>query len=247
VTLTALKSRLSYVFKSALVRGLAIGGVVFFCTVGCKTTSIFSRKTYSKPSIESATAALAVIRESKNPAERRAAFEFLGDPSHLGSEDREEISSILALALTSEQQAQTRIVILQSLAKLGSPKRWDAYNASLQDKAPSVRVMACRLIGRSGSTEQTKALDSLLISDPNLDVRLASAEALSNIPTREAALALLSGVQDTDVAVRNRCRESLRHITGKDHGANTDEWRTEIQTANFDELATQRRYGSFVW
>jgi HEAT repeat protein len=138
-------------------------------------------------------------------------------------------------------------VILDSLARLGSPTRWDAFNNALQDKDSQVRIAACRLVGKSGSTEQTKALDNLLISDPDLDVRLAAADALRHIPTRESALALLSGVQDSDVAVRHRCRESLKHITGKDFGSNADEWRTEIQTANFEELATHKQFLPLLW
>jgi HEAT repeat protein len=241
----------SYDRKRVPVRGSRAAVVVWvtilLCSLGCKTTSLFTRKTYSKPSVDSASSALAAIRGSSDPAQRRAAFEFLGNPSQLGTEDREEISSILALALASEPQAQTRIVILQSLSKLGSPKRWESFNSALKDKDPAVRVIACRLIARSGSTDHIKALDDLLISDPDLDVRLAAADALSNIPTREAALALLSGVQDRDVAIRYRCRQSLLQLTGKDHGGNADEWRSEIQTANFEDRATHKLPFGFTW
>jgi HEAT repeat protein len=250
-SLNSPNSSFCYDRKRALVRSsrfaFAVWAAALLCTLGCKTSSLFTRKTYSKPSIDSASAALASIRQSSDPAQRRAAFEYLGNPSHLGTEGREEISSILALALSSEQQAQTRIVILQSLARLGSPQRWEAFNAALRDKDPTVRVMACRLIARSGSTDQTEALDDLLNSDTSLDVRLAAADALSNIPTREAAMALLSGVQDSDVAVRHRCRQSLQNLTGKDHGGNADEWRTEIQTANFEQLPTHKGPFGFTW
>jgi HEAT repeats len=244
-------SSVSYDCNRGLVRNPRVVAVVCVTllvgTLGCKATSLFTRKTYSKPTVDSGPAALAAIRESNDPAQRRAAFQFLGKLTKLGTGERDEMSSILALAFTSEPQPETRIVILQSLSQLGSPKRWEAFNAALQDKDPAVRVMACRLIGRSGSTDQTKSLDDLLISDTNLDVRLAAADALSGIPTREAALALLSGVQDSDVAVRYRCRQSLQHITGKDHGGNADEWRTEIQTANFDSPATHKGRFGLTW
>ena len=211
--------------------------------LGCKSTSLFTRNHYSKTSIESAPAALAAIRESSDPALRRAAFEYLGHPNQLGTANRDEITAILCLAFSSEPLAQTRIV----MSRLGSPKRWEAFSISMKDTDPTVRASACRLVARSGSTEQTKSLDDLLISDSSVDVRLAAADALGNIPTREAALALLSGVQDTDVAVRYRCRQSLQHMTGKDHGGNTNEWREEIMTANFEELATHKRYFGLTW
>jgi HEAT repeat protein len=215
--------------------------------LGCKATSFFARKHYSKPSIDSAAAALAAIRESSDPALRRAAFEYLGDPAHLGTDDRDEVSNIMGLAVTSEPHAQTRIVILQSLSRLGSPNRWEPIAAALNDKEPAVRACACRLIGKSGRTDVVPMLDQLLLNDSNLDVRLAAADALGNVSTRDAAMALLSGVADADVAVRYRCRQSLQHIMGKDHAADVDEWRKEIQTANFEELAGQKRFLGLTW
>src|SRR5262245_31812378 len=120
--------------------------------LGCKETSLFTRKHYSKPSIDSATGALAAVRESGDPALRRAAFEYLGNPSHLSSPgDRDEVSSVLALAYAGERQAETRIVILRSLGQLGSAKRWEAFNSALKDGDAAVRATACRLVGHSGS------------------------------------------------------------------------------------------------
>ena len=85
-------------------------------------------------------------------------------------------------------------------------------------------------------------LDTLLVSDPSLDVRLAAADALGHIPTQQAAMSLLTGIEDADVAIRYRSRQSLKQITGKDHAGNVGEWREDIQTANFEELAARRRH-----
>jgi HEAT repeat protein len=210
--------------------------------LGCGTTSLFSRYRNPAPTVDTPQEALAAIRESRDPGLRRAAFEFLGDPRHLGGEagDRDEVTTILGLALQSETEPQTRIVILESMTRLGSATRVEAMSPAVADKDPSVRVAVCRHLGRTGASEATAKLDSLLASDQSLDVRLAAADALGHVPTQQAALSLLTGLEDSDVAIRFRCRESLKRISGKDHAGNVAEWREEIQTANFEELAARR-------
>jgi len=221
--------------------------VLILSAIGCEATSFFTRNRSATPTVDSPQAALAAIRESRDPGLRRAAFEYLGDPRHLGGEagDRDEVTTILGLALQSESQPQARIVILDSIARLASPKRLEAMAPAVNDKEPAVRVAACRHLGRTGAPEAAAKLDPLLVADSSLDVRLAAADALAHIPTQQAAISLLTGLEDSDVAIRFRCRQSLKQITGKDHSANVGEWRQEIQTANFEELAKKRRFGMF--
>jgi thioredoxin-like negative regulator of GroEL len=224
-----------------------LGAAIVLSAIGCEATSYFTRNRSSTPTVDSPQAALAAIRESRDPGLRRAAFEYLGDPRHLGGEagDRDEVTTILGLALQSETEPQSRIVILDSMARLASAKRLEAMSPAVTDKEPAVRVAACRHLGRTGAAEAAAKLDQLLVSDPSLDVRLAAADALAHIPTREAAMSLLTGIEDPDVAMRYRCRQSLKQITGKDYSGNVGEWRQEIQTANFEELAKKRHFGMF--
>ena len=216
--------------------------------MGCKHTSWFTRKSVQPAPIESVPDALSAIRSSSDPSVRRAAFEFLGNPRHYSGNDnnRDEISDILQLALSAEADPHLRITILQSLAKLQSPKALAAISGAATDKDPAVRVTACRLLGQAGAAQATAQLDELLTADSSLDVRLAAAEALGNLPSRQAALALLEGIDDPDVALRFRCRESLKKLTGTDHAADLAGWRHEIQTASFEEPAAHRkRFGLF--
>jgi HEAT repeat protein len=208
---------------------------------------LFSRYRNPAPTIDTPQGALAAIRESRDPGVRRAAFEYLGDPRRLGGEagDRDEVTTILGLALQSETEPQTRILILESMTRLGSATRVEAMAPAVGDKDPSVRVAVCRHLSRTRAPEAAAKLDSLLLTDSALDVRLAAADALGNIPTQQAAMSLLTGLDDPDIAIRFRCRESLKRISGKDHAGNVAEWREEIQTANFEELAKRRHFGLF--
>lgn len=246
-------SSLSYGRKGARVRNLppwsAVLTVVLLSALGCQATSLFTRKHYAKPTIESPAQALATLRESSDPVLRHEAFEYLGNPKHIGAEtsNRDEITSILGLALSAEPQPETRILILQSIARIGSPHRWELIAAAVADKDAAVRVTACRLIGNSGNADAAKSLNDLVRSDTNLDVRLAAADALGNVPNRDSALALAGGLEDPDVAMRYRCRQSLRHILGKDHAGDVAQWREDIQTANFEELAGRKKYFGLTW
>jgi HEAT repeat protein len=243
-----------------------VAAVCAVLLAGCATGGgLFGRKDRSSIKIESVPDALATIRESRDPVARWLAIEYLGEPRRVGSDqaNRDEISEILALAIANEPEPNARIHILQSLDQLGSRKRVPAYLEATKDKDASVRVTACRLLGKAGapipradsgtyaegsdySAKATEVLDSLLTNDPSLDVRLAAAEALSHLPSEQSALALVGGLSDSDVAIRFRCRESLRAITGKDHAGDLNKWREEIQTANFEELAN-RRHARFLW
>lgn len=237
-----------YTRKPALVQNarplaLAVGTVLLLSAIGCETTSFFARKKTPAPQIDSAKSALAAIRESRDPGLCHAAFEYLGNPKHIGNDagDRNEITTILGLALQAEPDGQNRIAIIHSIERLGSPNRFEALAPAVSDKDDRVRIAACHVLGQAGTQEAATKLDYLLVSDSSLDVRLAAADALGHISTREAAMTLLSGIEDPDVAIRYRCRQSLKKITGKDHAGNVGEWRQEIQTANFEELAGRKK------
>lgn len=244
---------LSYGLKSGRVQFLtataaSVLGILILAAIGCETTAYFTRNKDTTSKVDSVESALAAIRESRDPGLRRAAFEFLGETKHLHGDaaERDEISGILALAYSVEADVQTRIAILGSVARLESPKRVEVFIQAAADKDPSVRMASCRHLGHVASPQAAAQLDQLLVSDTNIDVRLAAADALGKISTRESAMSLLGGIEDSDVALRYRCRESLKQITGKDHAGNVAEWREEIQTANFEQPVNRNRKLDFV-
>ena len=224
---------------------LAVCITVLAGSVGCETTNYLVRhddKTKLSP-INSLPSALSVIRESRDPSERRRAFEYLGDPKHVGNDEarRDEVAGILTLALAAEADTNLRIVLVRSLGSLGSARAVPGLEQAAADKDPTVRIAACKALAHTSAPEAAEKLESLLASDSNLDVRLAAADALGSVHTREAASALLAGLQDSDVALRYRCRQSLKEMTGTDHVSDVAAWREEIQTANFEQVAGHKK------
>ncbi len=223
---------------------LALVVLLAAALVGCETSSYFVRHDdKNKPvPIASIPGALAVVRESRNPADRQRAFEYLGDPKHFGGDNakRDEVAGILTLALSAEADVNLRITLVRSLGKLGSAQGFVGIQQAASDKDPAVRVAASKALGHIGGGDATEKLARLLESDSSLDVRLVAADVLGTLPSREAASALLAGLADPDVALRYRCRASLREMTGRDH-PDADGWREEIQTANFEQLAGHKK------
>jgi HEAT repeat protein len=213
--------------------------VIVAGALGCAGKSLLGRRTYSKRSFESVAEALTTIRSSQETWSRRAAFAYLGHPENLkgGSESKDDVLGILILALSAEQDPQTRIVILESISRLDDSTRFEPIAPGLQDKDAAVREFACRLAGRTRAPAAAPLLANLLASDASLDVRLAAADALGQIPSRDSANALVAGIADPDVALRFRCEQSLKLITGKDLGRNSADWQQEIETVNFDQVA----------
>ncbi|GEM_PF-2672272 len=213
----------------------------------CQSTLPFARTRDQTPAVDSVATALGVIRESLDPARRREAFEYLGKPSHTRGDAalRADVCDILALALKADPDPHTRVIIVQALGEIGGADQAPALVAAMGDAEPAVRIAVCRVLGKLKAQDATANLDSLFLTDPELDARLAAAEALGQLPGQQAALALVGGLNDPDVAVRFRCRESLKQMLGQDHGVDLNAWRDEIRHANFDELARPKRFGIF--
>jgi HEAT repeat protein len=213
----------------------------------CRSTTPFARRHDQTPRIDSVPTALGVIRESRDPARRREAFEYLCKPSHMRGDEslRADVCEILGLAIKADPDPHTRVIIVRGLGEIGGAEQTPAIVAATSDSEPAVRIAVCRVLGKLKAQDATANLDSLFMTDPDLDVRLAAAEALGQLPNQQAALALVGGLHDPDVAVRFRCRESLKEMLGHDHGADLDAWRGEIRQADFEQLARPRRFGIF--
>lgn len=206
---------------------------------GCQSAS--PRRSVARR-VDSIPMALESIRSATNPVERRAAYVYLGNPDHYAG-DRErmdEVVEILNLEMKEETNPHARAVIVGCLGRLGSEKSWVGIHQAAADQSPTVRRAACEVFADVGSDQAVAKLDSILAGDSSADVRLVAAAALGRVKTRAAAEALLSGLADENIALRHRCRESLRNILGTDHAEDVAQWREEVKTASF---ATTSRSG----
>ena len=69
-------------------------------------------------------------------------------------------------------------------------------------------------------------------ADENVDVRVASADALRLYRTSEVAQALVRALRDRDFGVPWQARKSLQLMTGKDFRYDTAAWLTFLSGTN---------------
>jgi HEAT repeat protein len=216
-----------------IVKTLSMGALLVLAGLGCQSGAAFRPDRFR---VSSVPAALETIRADSDPAHRQTAYEYLSEADHFADEaKRDEVVEILCLALKTETNPHARVRIVYAIGRLGGEKIWPGLHQAVGDSAPSVRSAACLAFAAQGSDAAVKKLEEILSGDSHIDVRLTAAEGLGRIQSRAAAHALLAGLQDHDIAIRYRCRESLRQITGSDFADDAGQWLQEIETANFEE------------
>jgi len=191
--------------------------------------------------IKSVADALQAARNQNDPTLRYRAYVYLGDPSRYdNAETIEEIVQVLAAAYKAEQDEQIRIAIIDSLGRLGSTAALPTLTEAARNPSVSIRVAACQALGRLGTVDALPTLDERFSTDSSLDVRLAAAAALANIPSRNAAVVLVQGLTDPDVAIVYRCRRSLQQMLGADYGSDVSAWRDAVRQADFSQVRQNR-------
>ena len=190
---------------------------------------------------------LLTLKSSSNADDRRAAFGALGQPGRYRADPgrQQQIVEILRLGLEREQDSLVRITIVHSLGSLGGEQAQAALVGGLEDGDPAVRAEICRTLGKLGDVAASEPLGTAVTSDTSLDVRLAAAEGLGHLPSGNSAKALLAALNDKDPAVRYRAGRSLRAITGKDYGTDSNAWNTYLSGLTDDAFARRRFFGLF--
>lgn len=191
--------------------------------------------------MDSVSEALATLRDSPDPAKRLSAYRYLLDPDHFpnGQIPDDVFRTVVETAL-QEPEAIERTSVVALLGKLDDPRALDPLLRAADDPDPLVRQAACEYLGRWHEDRVVEVLIDRLQNDASIDVRLAAARALGQIPSRRAAQALYAHLADPDVAIRYRVREALAELVGEDYGFDMEQWRGAIEQASFTQPKTRR-------
>ena len=197
------------------------------------------------PRVESVSEGLAVLRDNPDPAHRAAAYRYLLNPKHYP--DRRIPGDVLETVVQvglKEPEAIERVRVVTLLGRIEQDEVLTGLMQAAQDPDPLVRQAACEQLARWPSEPVVELLIERLNSDASIDVRLAAARTLGQIPSRRAAEALFARLGDPDVAVRYRVREALAALVGADYGFDAAQWEEAIQQASF-EPAQRRKWWPF--
>jgi len=147
--------------------------------------------------------------------------------------EREETASQLAARLKEEKSPALRAEFLRTLAAIPTPVAQQAVVASLTDEAASVRVLACKALGRTPSAEGFQALSQAVTSDADLDVRVVAARELGKFRGFEAPKALRPALDDRDPALQLAAMQSLEALDGHtEYRRNVAVWREHLDGGN---------------
>lgn len=164
------------------------------------------------------------------PADRISTLRELAEKaSSAGPDERQRISSELAVQIRTETDPMIRVEIIRTLTGYRTATADSILRAALQDTDPDARIAACRAWATRGS-EGVGMLAEALSSDVDPDVRLTAARALGQTGDRGAIAALGTALEDPDPAMQYCAVASLRKITGEDLGRDVDRWRQFVET-----------------
>ena len=161
-----------------------------------------------------------------SPPERIAAIRKAAkEAASAGTDQQERVARELAGSLSQETDPVIRLEIIRAIGKSQTPTSSFILREALKDSDAEVRVAACKAWGSRRGPEASGVLGEVLLSDIELDVRLAAARAIGQTGDRGAVAALAKALDDRNPAVQFYAVDSLRKVSGQDYGNDLDKWR----------------------
>ena len=168
------------------------------------------------------------VREDPDPNIRYAAYEKLAAANCYDSpaQRAEAVKILVAKYRGGKEPVATRAVILHTLGELRDPGARDAVIRGVSDPEPSVRIQACRALGKVGRAQDATILAQVMTTDTLEDCRIAAIDALGELKSTDPRIGrvLAAGMRNEDPATRYAALRSLRSITGKDLGVDASAW-----------------------
>jgi hypothetical protein len=199
---------------------------------------------------------LTVLEKDPDGDHRAKALRALKEPLQIGGsqEDQDRIVQLLVSTATGDRQAVCRLAAVETLGTYRDPRAAEglkeAYYRATSFNPDTAAVLKCHVLGALGKTAQPGAAELLVkvLREPPVegseadkqqktDERIVAARALAQFRDAQSADALVGVLRsDQDVALRNRARDSLEKITGKDLPADARAWDDYLHQAGNDAL-----------
>jgi HEAT repeat protein len=149
--------------------------------------------------------------------------------AHMPPAEREETAMHLAARLREEKSGVLRAEFVRTLAEFPTAAAHDAVLAAVGDSDASVRVIACKALGRRPSAAGFEALSQTVSNDGDIDVRIAAARELGKFPGYDAPRALRPALDERDPALQLAAIQSLESLDGhKEYRRSAAVWREHL-------------------
>jgi HEAT repeat protein len=139
--------------------------------------------------------------------------------------------------------------------KMAAANRKSVLLALVHDERAHVRLLAVSLLSRhhAGDEDAVAALADVLTLDADIDVRVATADALAKGGTHKGLSALLAALtDDTSLVVKRQAAEALDRLTGQTFGKTFVSSIDAAEEAADDAMMSydgwlEERIGKLVW
>ena len=149
------------------------------------------------------------------------------------SADRQNFwSEHLAKIIENDPSPEMRRLAVVAAGKLQTDSALELVEKGLDDDSLKVRLYACETLGRRPGDESARLLASTAGTETDEDVRQAALSALANHQSPIAVDALRIALSDRNPATRDLAMDSLRNVTGENHGTSPDEWIAALDKSN---------------
>ena len=152
---------------------------------------------------------------------------------------RDAAAATLAETALRDPILLTRLQAIKMLGQLNCQVSHDALDQLGHEPDADIRLATIEAWRKMPATSALPALQLLVGSDTNIDVRLSATRALGDFPGQASVNALRLALTDNDPAIQLRATESLGRVTGETFGANVARWKNYVnQTAGSSHIDT---------
>ncbi len=173
------------------------------------------------------------VRNDPDPNVRFIAYSKLANPRAYDSpEEKDEAVRILMEKYEKgHEPIATRAMICRTLGELRDPRAHDLLVKGVNSPDAVIKIESCRALGKVGRSEDATILAQVMTLDNLEDARIAAIEGLAEIKTNDPRIyqLLVENMDHEDPAIRLASLNTLRKLTGKDHGTNPADWRRELK------------------
>lgn len=159
------------------------------------------------PAVEPLTVALS----NQNTSVRRNAAWAIGELTNMGVNERSD-AVVPLITLLGDSDAWVRMAAARALGEVRDERSADQLIAGLVDSHDGVRQTSAWALGEMKDARAVQALCTVVVSDRQIEVRVAAAEALGEIRNEKAVPSLKQALNDSEARVRAKATWALDEI-----------------------------------
>jgi HEAT repeats len=146
---------------------------------------------------------------------------------------QDQLATEMSERFAKEGNPLLRAAMVKVMGNLKSPQLDTTLQAAVKDPDNDVRITAIKALGARGDENSLETLASVMSTETQLDVRMATATELRRFKnSQEATRALALALDDNDAALQYRAIQSLQEVTGRNYGVNAAAWREYLAGGN---------------